>query len=277
MPRTFLGALGLGYLSFPFYSLFLSLGFTKLCGIYIVRSVLATINSFAFAFLRRAVASKFGEDTGLALYLVVCSQFHLPFYMSRTLPNTYALVVCTVATACWLLEKRDLSLGLVTFAGVCFRCDLVLLAIPMGVTILLSQRQHLVRSVAVVLGWFVCGVGLSLAVDSFFWQRLVWPELEVLLFNTVENRSSEWGTSPWHWYFTSALPRILMGEVLLVLCGLFMRPVGKQFIDSRLTSIAALVLSFTALYSCLPHKELRFLFPIMPGLAVLAAVGLIKL
>ena len=38
--------------------------------------------------------------------------------------------------------------------------------------------------------------------------RLLWPEGLVLFFNTVANRSSEWGVMSWHWYFTNALPKV---------------------------------------------------------------------
>lgn len=52
-----------------------------------------------------------------------------------------------------------------------------------------------------------------------------------------------------HWYFSSALPRALLGALPLALLG--------GVLDRRVRPSLAIALAFVALYSALPHKEVR--------------------
>ena len=60
----------------------------------------------ALARLRTAVAGLLGEGVGQALMLLTALQFHLPFYASRPLPNTFALALGSLTHADWISGKR---------------------------------------------------------------------------------------------------------------------------------------------------------------------------
>jgi alpha-1,6-mannosyltransferase len=114
-------------------------------------------------------------------------------------------------------------------------------------------------------------IGASLSVDSYFWRYWLWPEGIVFWFNTVMNKSSNWGTSPPLWYFYSVLPRALLFTLFLVPFGLWHQS-KKTFENFLLPSIG-----FVVLYSFLPHKELRFIVYVFPLLNAIAAKGLVDL
>lgn len=56
-----------------------------------VRLVLATANALALCLLRRAVSRRFGRLVSWLFVAFTISQFHMPFWMGRTLPNMFAL------------------------------------------------------------------------------------------------------------------------------------------------------------------------------------------
>ena len=60
----------------------------------------------ALFYLEKAVQAQLGRPVGTAFILITALQFHLPFYASRTLPNTFALACASVAHAEWLAGRR---------------------------------------------------------------------------------------------------------------------------------------------------------------------------
>ncbi|KAL4114430.1 hypothetical protein PRIC2_014369 [Phytophthora ramorum] len=293
VPRTFLGSLAVASVNGPIHWVFMVLGAPKLWMQVATRWVLGMATLGALVFFSDGVGMRFGRDTSRFLLLICACQFHLVFYMSRTLPNVYALVLVLFGLGFWLRDKWQRSVFLFTFATVVFRGDTIVLFAPLVLSMLLSRRVSFFKMVWWGLSAGIVSLAATVLVDSYFWQRWLWPEGEVLWFNTVQNKSSDWGVSPPLWYFTSALPRALQATALLLPLGLStllptllksrsLHDITWSFktapiVDWSVLSLVWPVFVYLALYSFLPHKELRFIFNAIPILNMVSAVGLAKL
>jgi len=269
VPRSFLGPIFLSFLSFPFVTMSRIFMFSKIATLIIVRGVLGSVLVLCLCAFRHEVSSKFGKATGIAFSILCATQFHLFFYMSRTLPNTFALGLVLIAYTFWMRENYTPMIGAFVFAIVIFRSEVSILFAPILLEALLRRKVSLPRVILSGLIFGILSLSLTVIVDSFFWKRWLWPEGEVFWFNTYHNKSKEWGTSPFHWYFTSALPRALLGTIFFIPIGLFY--------ESRVRTHFYLMLVFLGLYSFLQHKELRFIFYVIPIFNMIAAVGLIRI
>ncbi|XP_030494083.2 dol-P-Man:Man(7)GlcNAc(2)-PP-Dol alpha-1,6-mannosyltransferase isoform X1 [Cannabis sativa] len=265
VPRTFLGALLVSTVASPVILIINLMHFPKLYALFAVRMALGCIVLSTLRLFRLQVRDKFGQQVEAFFVILTTLQFHLLFYCSRPLPNIFALGVVNLAYAFWLKGKFYSALNCLIFATVVFRCDILLLICPLGLELLLTKSITIWGTLKHCIWFALVCIGLTILIDSIFWRRLLWPEFEVFWFNSVLNRSSEWGTHPFHWYFTSALPRSLLAAYPLFLFGVFL--------DRRVPLFIIPVFSFVLVYSKLPHKELRFIISSVPIFNLSAAIA----
>lgn len=265
VPRTFLGAFLVSCLASPVILIMNLSHLPKLYGVITVRLALGCIILFTLRFFRLQVRDKFGHQVEAFFIILTALQFHLLFYCTRPLPNILAFGTVNLAYAFWFNGKVHAALNCLIFATIVFRCDTLLLLCPLGLVLLLTKSISIWGTLKYCFWFGLFCIGLTVLVDSIMWRRLLWPEFEVLWFNSVLNRSSEWGTHPFHWYFTSALPRSLLAAFPLFMLGVLL--------DRRVLLFVLPVLSFVLLYSKLPHKELRFIISSVPVFNLSAAVA----
>ncbi|CAH0690068.1 unnamed protein product [Spodoptera exigua] len=265
VPRTFIGPLVISALSAPVVSFFHLTGVHKFWMQYVVRLMLAASVIGAWTRLRNALLKQFGSSFAWWFTLITVTQYHFMFYMSRPLPNIMVLPLVLLAFEGWVSGKHKQFIVAAGASIVIFRAELAMLFGLFLIIDLHFKKIDFTTLFKIVVPTGVGLVALTVIVDSIFWGRLLWPEAEVFWYNTVMNKSSEWGTSPFLWYFYSALPRGLGPSLVLI-------PVGL-YLDRRLIQYAAPAFVYILLYSFLPHKELRFIIYVFPLLNMASAAA----
>ena len=174
VPRTFLGPLILSTMTLPVHLLLQAMGGSKFLGQYLTRGLLGFILWLGYMEYTEGIKVRFKSGQRLAnlcTYLTAI-QFHLPFYMSRTLPNTFALFGCLVAYAQWFKGKPVRCLCILAVFMIIFRCDLLVLLAPLVIEMLVVGEIPFISTL--LTGVIACMAALvvTVGVDSYFWQRV---------------------------------------------------------------------------------------------------------
>ncbi|XP_074605630.1 dol-P-Man:Man(7)GlcNAc(2)-PP-Dol alpha-1,6-mannosyltransferase-like isoform X1 [Brevipalpus obovatus] len=260
VPRTFIGPAIVGLLT-P------RISDDKLIVQLTARFMLCTLFAIAFRQFERAFGQRFGQPSAKYLFWITISQFSLLFYASRPLPNTFALIMVLFALSAWLSKRYPTFITLTAFTVVIFRIETCLLFGPILITSLFHKELSFKRLLGIGIPSGLLALALTVLIDSHMWGHTVYPEGYGFYFNIYLNKSKDWGTLPFHWYFTNGLPKAL-GTITVLL------PLTRG--DAlRILGIPSLV--FIGLYSFLPHKELRFIFYCIPLLNACCACNIARL
>ncbi|GAA5883193.1 hypothetical protein JCM3774_002415 [Rhodotorula dairenensis] len=286
VPRSFIPPTWLATVSTPFLRLANQLGAVRdgLDAQIIVRLVLALTSACALIFFASRVRSTYGGRTARYLLLLSATQFHVPFWAGRTVPNMLAFPLVQVALGLYIspptlhalsrprFETRRNTLAafaLLTFAALVIRLELVALIAPFALESLLQGSVGFFELAATGIVSALLSLAATVGIDSYFWQSetWLWPEGHAFWFNVVEGKSLDWGVSPPLYYFTSALPKLLHLSLL---------PAAFSFLlDRRSRRLLIPCVVLVGLLSALKHKEWRFIVYVVPAFTVAAAGGIV--
>jgi phosphatidylinositol glycan class B len=109
----------------------------------------------------------------------------------------------------------------------------------------------------------------SIVLDYYVYEKLTFTPYNFVQFNLVSGLSAIFGTDAWSFYFTTGLPMILVGFLIPFV-------IGVLFEWRRVWSLVVVIMGVFFVYSLLGHKEVRFVYPLIPVLLVVVAVGFRK-
>jgi len=219
---------------------------------------------FGFAWCRRAA----GTEAAIMAAGACAIWTPLIYFAPRAFNEVVAGNVLLPGLYLGMYEERLPERTRLFLAGLC--CGLAMslriqLAPAAVFAALYFCRSDWRRKVPAVFAGLLLPVVMFGVVDAFTWS---YPFQSFWLYfwvNLIEGKSLAWGTRPWYWYVLFLL-RYLGPMLLLALAGVRRSPF-----------LGWLTLVLVASHSVIAHKEVRFLYPVIPVLIALAALGVVEI
>ncbi|KAI5238502.1 hypothetical protein E4T43_07417 [Aureobasidium subglaciale] len=250
----------------------------------------ATTDYFIWELATKAYG-KNSQASSAALFLTVFSPWQW-FCSTRTLSNSLETTLTTVALWLWPLRNdpkqpgsnaRSLraALGLAATATVLRPTNAIIWIVMALYTAAPGADINPTRALwtlavecreAVISGLSV--IAISLASDRIYYGDWTFPPLRFIHFNVVQSLAVFYGRNRPDYYLTEGLPLLLTTTLPFAAWGCWAAFSNARYSAdcqkvTRPLAISAFV--FVTVMSLIAHKEVRFIYPLLPGLLVLAA------
>ena len=115
-------------------------------------------------------------------------------------------------------------------------------------------------------------VVFALVLDRLYYQQWTVPSVRFLYFNLAQSLAVFYGSNRWDYYLTEGLPLLLTTVLPFGLWGIYesIRYTEGPYARTRY-SLALTTLIAPLILSSISHKEVRFIYPLLPIIHVLAA------
>ncbi|CAG5855545.1 unnamed protein product [Menidia menidia] len=237
----------------------------------VVQALLAAFADAKFFFLIRTLENS--DVAKWTFFCHLCSWFSW-FCCTRTLTNsTETTLTCLALFYFPLPGSKTCSskkyLALVALA-VIVRPTALILWFPLLIYHFWQDERklRLITHDYVPIG--MLAVLTSALVDCLFYEKWTLVQLNFLKFNIFHGVADFYGSHPWHWYLSQGFA-VVIGPHL----PFFLHGCALAFRRYKILLVA--VVWTIGVYSFLPHKEFRFIYPVLPLCMVFCGTSLAHL
>ncbi|CAH0553253.1 unnamed protein product [Brassicogethes aeneus] len=199
---------------------------------------------------------------------IISSSWFWFYTGSRTLINSFECALSTIALNQfpWPGKGKDDNNKFIALIAILFaiRPTGIILWIPLCLYHLTIIKTGIMKTV--FLRYMPIGLlvlTISTLLDSWMHGSFLVTGYEFVKYNFYYNIGEFYGSHPWHWYLSSGIPAIFGINLIPFVIATIVVLKNRQVYPNELILLGTVV--FTVIvYSCLPHKEFRFLLPLLP-------------
>jgi hypothetical protein len=227
------------------------------------RAAAATLSSALLAVLFVAVRRAVGMPAALLAVTLASTSHLLMAFGASELPRPVATVLVVAGFACVLgrTASTALAAGVLVGTAATLRFTEVLFIVPAVVQLALERRwQH----AAMFIGGAITAAGMiQITGDLLFWGQPFHSLINIVDYTLVQRQSSRGFQPPWEyaWNVTSWTDPVI---VVLAVIGT----------SKRTRAVALWAWIPVVMLSALPHKEARYLLPVVPFVVTLSGIAL---
>ncbi|XP_068168046.1 GPI mannosyltransferase 3 [Antennarius striatus] len=237
----------------------------------IFQALLAAFADVKFFFLIRTLDSS--EVATWTFFCHLCSWFSW-YCCTRTLTNSMETTLTCLALFYFPLpgsktHNSKKYLTLVALAVV-VRPTALIVWLPLLIYHFWKEdaKLRLITREVVPIG--AATVVISTLIDCIFYGKWTMVQFNFLKFNIFHGVADFYGSHPWHWYFTQGFAVVIGPHLPLFLH-------GCTLACKRYKVLLVAVVWTLLVYSFLPHKEFRFIYPVLPFCMIFCGISLARL
>jgi len=229
----------------------------------------------------QAIRTRYGTRTGYLTFLFLSINSGMFHSATSLLPSSSCMIAVLYGYAAWLHEQHIAGLFVGAYAVLFCWPFVALMFIPMGIDSLYNKGIVPVTTSAMIS--MVVFTAIPSLLESYLYGERIFPILNLVMYNSFGHGGNGqgadlYGTEPWYFYIQNLVLNLNLIFVMAVFAPLFLVFIYNKPTQGTSGFQTFLYLSAgiftTVFFSCMAHKEERFLSMVYPIICFGAALNL---